>query len=148
MDKITNKLAECQIVYIFEGAGTLETDKLTIRVHAGDAMLLSPNQWHRYKPDDATGWHEYWVGFSGESIKRIFSAGFFSRKSPVTHIREEKIMLTTFGHLFQNAKENTPALQQVMLAAPAFFFRSSAPQGSHSLLPRRAPARWSNACAR
>ena len=108
------RLTEYQIVYVSEGSGTFETDKLTIRVHAGDAMLLSPGQWHRYQPDEATGWHEYWVGFSGETVQRIFSAGFFSRKNPVVHIREEKIMLMTFGQLFQSARENVPALQQVM----------------------------------
>lgn len=108
------RLDDYQIVYVSDGTGTLETDKLTIRLHAGDAMLLSPDLWHRYKPDEATGWHEYWVGFSGETVQRIFSAGFFSRKNPVVRIREEKIMLMTFSQLFQSARENVPALQQVM----------------------------------
>jgi AraC-like DNA-binding protein len=108
------KLSDYQIVYVSEGAGTLETDKLTTRIHAGDAMLLSPNLWHRYRPDATTGWHESWVGFSGETIQRIFREGFFSNKNAVVRIREEKLMLRSFDELFQSARENVPALQQVM----------------------------------
>jgi AraC-like DNA-binding protein len=108
------KLTDYQIVYVSEGTGTIETDKLTIPIRAGDAIVLSPDLWHRYKPDEATGWHEYWVGFSGETAQRIFGSGFFSKKSPVVHIREEKMMLNNFHYLFQSARENAPALQQVM----------------------------------
>ena len=108
------KLTDYQIVYVSEGAGTIETDKLTTRIQAGDAIVLAPEMWHRYKPDEAVGWHEYWVGFSGETVHRIFGAGFFSKRSPVVHIREEKIMLENFNQLFQSARENAPALQQVM----------------------------------
>lgn len=108
------KLRDYQIVYVSKGAGTIETDKLTIRIRAGDALLLSPNLWHRYRPDESTGWHEHWVGFSGDTVRRIVGGGFFSKKNPAVHIREEKVMLDSFYHLFQSARENVAALQQVM----------------------------------
>jgi hypothetical protein len=55
------KLAEHLIVYVSEGTGTLETEDSTLHVDPGDAILLVPDMWHRYKPDEATGWHEQWV---------------------------------------------------------------------------------------
>jgi AraC-like DNA-binding protein len=108
------RLSEYQIVYVSEGSGLLETDKVTARIGAGDAFLLSPEVWHRFKPDAAAGWHEHWVGFSGETIKQIILAGFFSQTNPVVRIRNEKTMLECFRQLFQSVRENTPALQPVM----------------------------------
>ena len=110
------KLTEHQIVYVSEGGGTLETESSTLHINAGDAVLLVPNMWHRYKPDEATGWHEQWVGFSGDTVQQIFQEGFFSLKDPVIPIREEKVMLETFHQIFQCAKEGTAGLQQVMAA--------------------------------
>ena len=101
-------------MYLSEGSGLLETDKMTIRVGAGDAILLLPDMWHRYKPDPSAGWHEYWVGFSGETIQRIVAGGFFSRANPVVRIRSEKTTLECFRQIFLNVREKTPALQQVL----------------------------------
>lgn len=108
------RLSEYQLVYLSEGSGLLETDKMTIRVGAGDAILLLPDMWHRYKPDPSAGWHEYWVGLSGETIQKIVEGGFFSRTNPVVRIRSEKMMLECFRHIFLSVRENTPALQQIL----------------------------------
>jgi AraC-like DNA-binding protein/mannose-6-phosphate isomerase-like protein (cupin superfamily) len=113
------RLTEPQIVYISEGSGTLETEDSTLPVNAGDAIVLVPNVWHRYKPDESTGWHEHWVGFSGSTVRQIFRAGFFSLRDPVVPIREEKNMLDSFHQIFQCAKEGTPGLQQLMAARTA-----------------------------
>jgi AraC-like DNA-binding protein len=110
------KLTEHQIVYVSEGHGTLETEDSTLRVEAGDAILLVPNMWHRYKPDEETGWHEQWVGFAGDNVQKIFEEGFFSLKEPVIPVRDEQIMLESFHQIFRCAKEATPGLQQVMAA--------------------------------
>jgi AraC-like DNA-binding protein len=108
------RLSEYQIVYVSEGAGTIETSRAAFRVAAGDAILLVPGMWHRYKPDDLTGWHEHWVGFAGTGAEQVFHAGLLKRKSPVIPIREEKIMLDSFHHLFQSAREGTPGLRQIL----------------------------------
>jgi AraC-like DNA-binding protein len=128
------RLSEYHIVYLSEGSGLLETDKMTIRVGAGDAILLLPRMWHRYKPDPSAGWHEHWVGFSGESVQRIFRAGFFSRTNPVVRVRAETMMLECFRQMFQNVKENIPALQQVLAGHATLLLsliRSSSVPGSH-----------------
>jgi AraC-like DNA-binding protein len=110
------KLIEHQIVYVSEGRGTLETEDSTLCVEAGDALLLLPDVWHRYKPDETTGWHEQWVGFAGDNVQQLFKEGFFSLKEPVIPVRDEQIMLESFQHIIQCAKEATPGLQQVMAA--------------------------------
>jgi hypothetical protein len=63
--------------------------------------------WHSYKPDDLTGWHEHWVGFAGTGVEQVFHPGLLKRKTPVIPIREEKIMLDSFHHLFQSVREGT-----------------------------------------
>ena len=110
------KLTEHQIVYVSEGRGTLETEETTLPVEAGDAILLVPNMWHRYKPDETTGWHEQWVGFAGDNVQRVFREGFFSLKEPVIPVRNEQTMLESFQHIFRGAKQATPGLQQIMAA--------------------------------
>ena len=107
------KLSEYQIVYISEGAGTIETIKTKFRATAGDAILLVPGMWHRYRPDDLTGWHEHWVGFAGDGVEQVLHRSLH-KKNPVIPVREEKVMLNSFHHLFQSAREETPGLQQVM----------------------------------
>ena len=101
-------------MYISEGSGLFETDKMTARLSAGDALLLYPGLWHRFQPDRAVGWHEHWVGFSGETVERIFGEGFFSKNNPAVRIRGERSMLESFQQLFRHVHENRPALQQVM----------------------------------
>ena len=41
-----------------------------------------PSMWHRYKPDDLTGWHEHWVGFAGTGAEQVFHAGLFKEEKP------------------------------------------------------------------
>ena len=77
-------LQEFQLVYITRGRGTFESEETgTVPVSAGDAFLLFPGVWHRYLPDRETGWDEYWIGFDGDTARRLLSQNVFSPKSPM-----------------------------------------------------------------
>jgi len=58
----------------------IETNKAAFRVAAGDAILLVPGMWHRYKPDHLTGRHEHWVGFAGSGAEQVSRPGLPKRK--------------------------------------------------------------------
>jgi AraC-like DNA-binding protein len=45
-------------------------------ITAGTALLLFPDEWHRYHPDPNTGWRESWVGFRGADATRVMHQFF------------------------------------------------------------------------
>jgi quercetin dioxygenase-like cupin family protein len=60
--------SEYQLLAITRGCGVLETASCPhMEIRAGDIFILFPNQWHRFRPDTATGWDENFVGFDGDS---------------------------------------------------------------------------------
>jgi len=52
-------------------------------IEAGDAFLLFPGKWHRYRPAPSTGWDEHWIGFNGSYADQIMSR-FFKQKTGMT----------------------------------------------------------------
>ena len=59
-------LPEYQLVFVFEGYGEFESQETGhIRLRPGMAIFLLPDVWHRYRPNPATGWADYWISFNG-----------------------------------------------------------------------------------
>lgn len=72
-----------QLVFILEGKGALETDHGgKHRIRSGQVIMLFPQEWHRYRPDPSTGWHESWVGFQGDYVGHLMRH-FFTPAKPV-----------------------------------------------------------------
>ena len=66
-------LPEYQVVYIAQGNGWFESRfQGRVSVEAGTVFLLRPAEWHRYAPDSASGWQEYWIGFAGDDVERMW----------------------------------------------------------------------------
>jgi len=42
-----------------------------IGLQAGDAVILLPGVWHRYRPHKDTGWGSYWLNFHGSTADRL-----------------------------------------------------------------------------
>jgi AraC-like DNA-binding protein len=77
-------LEALQVVLITAGRGRLETRGARLQVvRAGDAFVLFPHVWHRYRPDPATGWVESWVELRGPTVERLLRAGALNPKVPV-----------------------------------------------------------------
>jgi AraC-like DNA-binding protein len=68
-------LAEFQLILIAAGAGEYEDRDGHRRLFAGDAFLLVPGRWHRYRPDPLRGWTERWLAFSGPAVGRLYDEG-------------------------------------------------------------------------
>jgi AraC-like DNA-binding protein len=77
-------------------------------------IFLFPGVWHRYQPDEKTGWDEHWVGFDGDVARRWVKNKFFSLQTPIFRPGQEEKWLTLFTELIAIIKLNRPALQQVM----------------------------------
>jgi len=103
------------LVYISHGRGSFESRRCVRQpIEAGQVILLFPGVWHRYRPNEETGWHEHWVGFDGDVARRWVKNKFFSPRTPVFKPGQEEKWLTLFTELIAVIKLNRPALQQVM----------------------------------
>jgi len=72
-------LKEYQLVYISKGSGYFESQSCKRqKIEAGTMLLLFPNEWHTYEPEEKSGWYEYWVGFRGVHIDKRVENGFFT----------------------------------------------------------------------
>jgi AraC-like DNA-binding protein len=110
------RVLDCHaLVYISRGRGSFESRQCARQtVEAGQVIFLFPGVWHRYRPDEKTGWDEHWVGFDGEVARRWVKNQFFSPRMPVFKSEREEKWLTLFTELIAIIKLNRPALQQVM----------------------------------
>lgn len=65
-----------QIVLITGGGGLFETRTTgQVQIEAGMAFLLLPGQWHRYRPQDETGWVESWLELRGPMMDSLMAGG-------------------------------------------------------------------------
>jgi AraC-like DNA-binding protein len=107
-------LDEYQVVLIATGGGTFESGSQPRRnIRAGDALILFPGEWHRYKPDPETGWTEYWAGFKGTEAERIM-ASFFSPESPVQRGSMGAELIRQFDRLIQWLKKSIPERELIL----------------------------------
>ena len=109
-------LREYQFVYISAGRGVLEMAGTRWRITPGQAFILFPGRWHRYRPDVRTGWSEHWVGCDGPVVRSLVRNGFFSPRRPVLTVREEDLLLSAFSAVIDAVQAGRPALQQVTAA--------------------------------
>ena len=55
-------LNEYQLLYIAKGKGVFSSKSSGMwQVKEGYMFLLFPGEWHTYRPDESTGWNEYWI---------------------------------------------------------------------------------------
>lgn len=108
-------LPEYQLVYIVDGRGTLATRNAgKMKVERGDMFMLFPGEWHSYRPDNDTGWNEYWIGFQGINIDNRVQAGFFSVRSPIFHIGYNEFIVNLYNEAIHTAVRQEPFFQQLL----------------------------------
>ncbi|MFY0626845.1 MAG: AraC family transcriptional regulator [Reichenbachiella sp.] len=109
-------LDEYQLVLVTEGKGIFESDTAgTIKINAGDGLLIFPGEWHRYKPETKTGWTEYWIGFSGK-IPDAIMADFFDKKQPVIKKCATVEAINQLNLIFQFIREEPFGFQRLASA--------------------------------
>lgn len=114
----TNKgrvLNEYQLIYTVRGKGSFVSDgQKETEIKAGNMYLLFPGEWHSYKPDNETGWDEYWIGFSGSTIDHRVESCFFSKEKPVFNVGIQEEIVRLYKQAILVAKEQNPGFQQML----------------------------------
>jgi AraC-like DNA-binding protein len=108
-------LDECQLIYIPRGAGKFESASCPrTDVREGMIIILFPNEWHRFKPDEQEGWDEYWVGFKGAVIQNLIDQEFLSPANPVLKIGVNESVIQLLVEIIERTKEEKTAYQQLV----------------------------------
>lgn len=101
-------LNEYQLLYITKGKGRFNSEASGRKaLEGGHMFLLFPGEWHTYRPDQETGWNEYWIGFNGKIMDEWVRNGFFSKENPIFDIglNEEIIALYKRAIIIADAQE-------------------------------------------
>ncbi|MGN6180860.1 MAG: helix-turn-helix domain-containing protein [Mucilaginibacter sp.] len=111
-------LNEYQVIYITKGKGLFESEHCNLQeVKAGTLIFLFPGERHRYKPDDHTGWDEYWIGVKGEVLDNLVKRSFFKPEVPCQYIGFNENIFCLFNTIIENTKQELPGYQQLISGA-------------------------------
>jgi len=98
---------EYQLIYLSGGKGTLQTQSGgKYEISAGEGFFIFPGEWHRYKPDEETGWTENWVGFKGGNSFLKSADQLISRTNPVFSIGLDDRLIRQFNNIFEVVKSD------------------------------------------
>lgn len=108
-------LDEYQLIYIANGTGKFEsTNCMQVEVNEGSILMLFPNEWHRFKPNEQTGWDEFWVGFNGKVIEALVDNDFLSPKSPLLPIGHNDVVIQLLSEIVERTKEEKTGYQHLV----------------------------------
>lgn len=108
-------LSEYQLIYITHGEGSFESRTGGIKkIKAGSIVMLFPDEWHRYKPNERTGWTEYWVGFKGPIADQLIRNNFFSLRKPIMHIGFQEEVIAFFNDIYERTKTEMTGYQPLI----------------------------------
>jgi AraC-like DNA-binding protein len=107
-------LKEYQILYIPKGEGYFETNGMKPQhIEAGTVVLLYPGVWHRYKPNEKTGWEEYWIGFSGNYAHYLLEQECFNAQSPILKLGFTIEFFDTFSKLIDSVESEDDSFRKM-----------------------------------
>ncbi|MES2277494.1 MAG: AraC family transcriptional regulator [Bacteroidota bacterium] len=108
---------EYQLIYITRGGGIFESESCREEITEGSVILLHPKEMHRYRPHQATGWDEMWVGFKGDFIDNIIDKKYFDPSQAVFHIGFNETIVNLFNDIAKFSKQEKPGYQPVISGA-------------------------------
>ena len=110
-------LNEFQVLYITEGQGVFRSATLPnpVPITAGTMFMLFPGEWHTYRPDPATGWKEYWIGFEGPLAQEIAGKGFFAPEKAVFRPGLHDEIVNLYEEAVQVASGQASGFQQRLM---------------------------------
>jgi len=112
-------LKEYQVLYITRGEGQCESIPGGFKkVGAGNAILLFPGVWHRYRPNPDVGWDEYWVSYNGPYVERLVRHGFISPETPVLKTGLDYLLLHAYVTLLDRLRAEPVGFHQLLAATP------------------------------
>ncbi|MFW5762516.1 MAG: AraC family transcriptional regulator [Cyclobacteriaceae bacterium] len=107
-------LHEFQLVYLVEGTCIFESQSSgKIRIESGSIILIYPEIWHRYKPENGKLWHTYWVGFGGKLANEFIQKLELTRENPVKVVGYQKKIIQIFLDILETSQIEFTGYQQV-----------------------------------
>jgi AraC-like DNA-binding protein len=111
-------LHEYQAHYVTRGQGEFESEPSGGKaVDAGNAFLLFPGVWHRYRPIAEAGWDEYWVSFGGDYVARLVEQGFFSPVDPVLTTGSSDVILHAYLTFIDRLRSEPTGFERLLAAS-------------------------------
>ncbi|MGK6350025.1 helix-turn-helix domain-containing protein [Parapedobacter sp. DT-150] len=102
------------VVFITSGRGVFESAKTPPQtIETGTCFILFPGIWHRYKPNPAFGWEEYWVGFNGSFPRQVMDT-FFHPENPFVETGLSKELMAAFIQLLNAVSQVQIGYQQII----------------------------------
>jgi len=71
--------------YVASGKGTLISDGVLYKLHAGDLFYIAPGDRPHYTPDESDPWTYVWLGFDGSNARSFVNMAGLSSSNPVFH---------------------------------------------------------------
>ena len=101
-------LSEFAVVYVTHGRGEFDSQATgLVGLEAGDAVLLFPGVWHRYRPRADSGWGIFWVHFQGVVAERLQARRVFTADRAVVPFGLDDAMQLTFRGLLDAVRLET-----------------------------------------
>ncbi len=106
-------LDEFQMIYITKGSGTFESScTKNIAIGEGTIFFLFPGEWHRFRPEQLTGWDSYWVGFKGKFAENLVVNGYLSVNKPVVKVGFNDEIVSLYQRILEAGNEERAGYQQ------------------------------------
>lgn len=103
-------LPEYQILWIVGGKGAFSSDATgEIELAQGSGAVLFPGVWHSYRPNLATGWRAYWIGFNGSYAFELCQNGIFSPERPIFRPSKPDALTNAFETLIEKTRRGEPS---------------------------------------
>ena len=110
-------LHEYAIIYIYDGQGEFESGATgQTLVDAGNALLLFPDVWHRYRPIKEIGWREYWITFDGNYVRQLQKNGVIAPEAPVLNPDLSERIMRIFQDILDRLKCEKMGFQHIIAA--------------------------------
>lgn len=101
-------LSEYAVVYVAHGHGEFDSQATgSMPLGPGDAAVVFPGVWHRYRPDRDTGWGIYWAHFQGEIPARLQHDDVFAPARAVIHVGIDEAVLEAFRGLLDGLRADS-----------------------------------------
>jgi AraC-like DNA-binding protein len=108
--------SEYQFLALTRGRGVLETATCPhLELQAGDLFILFPGEWHRFRPDPATGWDENFVGFDGDYARHLMQS-FFTPGQPILRGAATADTVQLIRQIAERAGDTSPETAPLVFA--------------------------------
>jgi len=107
-------LNDYSLVFITNGGGVFENNHGIFPVESGSVFFLYPDEWHRYKPNDKTGWEEYWISFKGKYPEFLMQKNFPNKTKPIIQIGRNEQLQMLLHDVIKNIDVGISGYQQII----------------------------------